>query len=185
MRRSASLFAGVVIAAALVGILVKIGRPAARGPEPSASAQGSAAPETPAAPEGSGVILPNGEVPEAPELEVAWPTDGGANLPANAPGTVGFGVVLFSYQGAQYAPQNARSKAEALEKAKGVIEEAKKDFALAVKKGDHGSTADAGHIPRGVVEPEIEMVLFTLEKGAVHPQPLDTPRGYWVVRRND
>jgi hypothetical protein len=124
-------------------------------------------------------------LPESPELEVAWPTEGGAPLPANAPGSVGFGVVLFSYQGAQYAPPNARSKAEALEKAKGMIEEAKKDFAAAVKKGDHGSTADAGHVPRGVVEPEIEMVLFTLEKGAVHPQPLDTPRGYWIVRRND
>jgi hypothetical protein len=183
MRRSASFFAGVVIAAALVGMLVKFGRPAALGAPPSASAEGSSAPAAPAAPEGSGVVLPNAEAPEAPEL--AWQTDGGVDLPANAPGTVGFGVVLFSYQGAQYAPPNARSRAEAMEKAKGVIEEAKKDFALAVKKGDHGSTADAGRIPRGIVEPEIEKVLFTLEKGAVHPLPLDTPRGYWVVRRND
>jgi hypothetical protein len=184
MRRSASIFAGVAIAAALVGILVKFGRPAAVGARPSADPVASAEPEIPA-PEGSSVVLPAGQAPPTPELEVAWTTDGGANLPANAPGNVGFGVVLFTYQGAQYAPQNARSKSEALEKAKGVIEEAKKDFAAAVKKGDHGSTADAGHIPRGVVEPEIETVLFTLEKGAVHPLPLDTPRGYWVVRRND
>jgi hypothetical protein len=24
-----------------------------------------------------------------------------------------------------------------------------------------------------------------LEKGKVHPEPIDTPKGYWVVRRNE
>jgi len=108
---------------------------------------------------------------------------GGKPLPAGAPATVSFGVVLFTYQGVQFAPTGARTKEEALEKAKGVVEDAKKDFAEAVKKGDRGSTADAGRIPRGVLEPELELVLFTLDKGAVHPEPIDTPRGYWVVRR--
>ena len=59
------------------------------------------------------------------------------------------------------------------------------DFSAAVAKGDHGSTTDAGRIPRGVIEPPIEYVLFMLEKGKVHPEPIDTPRGYWVVRRNE
>ena len=61
---------------------------------------------------------------------------------------------------------------------------AKHDFAAAVSKGDRGSTADAGRIPRGVLEPPIEYVLFMLDKGAVHPTLIDTPRGYWIVRRN-
>jgi hypothetical protein len=36
-----------------------------------------------------------------------------------------------------------------------------------------------------VIEPPIEFVLFSLEKGKVHPEPVDTPKGYWVVRRNE
>jgi hypothetical protein len=54
-----------------------------------------------------------------------------------------------------------------------------------VTRGDRGSTANAGRIPRGVLEPAPEYVLFTLPKGEVSPTPVDTPRGYWVVRRND
>lgn len=104
-------------------------------------------------------------------------------MPSGAPATVSFGVVLFTYQGVQFAPPGARSKAEALEKAKAAVEEAKKDFAEAVKKGDRGSTADAGRIPRGVLEADLELVLFSLDKGGVHPEPIDTPRGFWVVRR--
>jgi hypothetical protein len=106
-------------------------------------------------------------------------------LPASAPASIGFGVVLFSYAGAQAAPDGARSRDAAKERAKSVIEEAKRDFKAAVAKGDRGSTADAGRIPRGVLEPAVEYVLFSLEKGAVYPEPVDTPRGYWVVRRNN
>jgi hypothetical protein len=36
-----------------------------------------------------------------------------------------------------------------------------------------------------VLEPPIEYVLFLLEKGAISPTPLDTPRGIWIVRRNN
>lgn len=106
-------------------------------------------------------------------------------LPATAPTALRFGVVLFSYAGAQAAPDSARSKEAARERAQSVIEEAKRDFKGAVSQGDRGSTADAGRIQRGVLEPAVEYVLFSLEKGAVHPEPVDTPRGYWVVRRND
>ena len=111
--------------------------------------------------------------------------DGGTALPSGAPGTVSFGVVLFTYQGVQFAPPGARTKAEALEKAKAAVADAQTDFAEAVKKGDRGSTADAGRIPRGVLEADLEFVVFSLAKGAVHPEPIDTPRGFWVVRRVD
>jgi parvulin-like peptidyl-prolyl isomerase len=113
--------------------------------------------------------------------------DGGKvpELPASAPARIGFGAVIFAYQGAQGAPRDARSKEEARKKATEALELAQKDFAAAVAKGDHGSTTDAGRLPRGVIEPPIEYVLFTLEKGKVHPEPIDTPRGYWVVRRNE
>lgn len=174
---------GVLSSAALVAAMYKAGSPGSRGASPAPSASASALPLASAAPApstsageeelGGPSLLPVGE-------EVG---DGGKPLPAGAPGTVSFGVVLFTYQGVQFAPTGARTKQEALEKAKAVVEEASKDFAEAVKKGDRGSTADAGRIPRGVLEPEIESVLFTLDKGTVHPEPIDTPRGFWVVRR--
>lgn len=183
MQRWTSVVVGVLSSAALVAAMYKAGAPASRGAMPTPSASASAPPLTSAAPAPSG---------SAGEEDLAGPSllpvpeeigDGGKPLPANAPATVSFGVVLFTYQGVQFAPTGARSKQEALEKAKAVVEDASKDFAEAVKKGDRGSTADAGRIPRGVLEPEIESVLFSLDKGAVHPEPIDTPRGFWVVRR--
>ena len=60
---------------------------------------------------------------------------------------------------------------------------AKSDFSKAVEKGDPGSTANAGFVPRGVLEPSVEYALFTLEKGTVHAEPIETPRGFWIVRR--
>jgi parvulin-like peptidyl-prolyl isomerase len=65
-----------------------------------------------------------------------------------------------------------------------LIPEAKLDFAAAVTKGDRGSTTDAGHVPLGVLEPAAEYLLFTLPKGEVLSEPVDTPRGYWILRRN-
>ena len=112
--------------------------------------------------------------------------DGGSvpRLPADAPSSVRFGVILFAYQGAQYASDDAPTKAEALRRAKEALTLAQQDFGEAVKKGDPGSTANAGRMPRGVLEPPLEYVLFTLEKGTLHDEPLDTPRGYWILRRN-
>jgi len=175
---------GVLCSAALVAAVYTLGGSRARGPAPSASASASVGAPTPTAPVPSGSA--GSEEPSAPSLLPA-PEEtgdgGGRPLPAGAPNAVSFGVVLFTYQGVQFAPAGARSKQEALEKAKGLVEEAKKDFPEAVKKGDKGSTADAGRIPRGVLEPDLELVLFGLEKGAVHPEPIDTPRGYWILRR--
>jgi hypothetical protein len=141
-------------------------------PLPSASVAPSAAlADTDAEPSTGFDVLPDGRrVPD---------------LPATAPTSLSFGVVLFSYAGAQAAPDTARTKEAARERALAVIEDAKRDFKSTVAKGDRGSTADAGRIPRGVLEPAVEYVLFSLPKGTVHPEPIDTPRGYWVVRRND
>lgn len=106
-------------------------------------------------------------------------------LPASAPQEVTFGVVVFAYQGAQFAPPGARSKDQAKEKAIAAAAEAKHDFSAAVAKGDHGSTSNAGRMPRGMLEAAPEYVLFSLSKGEVASEPVDTPRGYWVLRRID
>jgi hypothetical protein len=104
-------------------------------------------------------------------------------LPATAPKTCGFGAILFTHEGAQFAPRKARSKAEALQLAKNALPRAEQNFAEAVKLGDPGSLADAGSIGRGILERAVEYRLFTLEKGQVGPEPIETPRGYWVLKR--
>jgi parvulin-like peptidyl-prolyl isomerase len=183
------LFVAAVAAAAVLGLRPKREPEHAPAPRatasakmvasaaPSASAAPADAPEQAAGPTHEGVITEGFET---------FP-DGGKvpELPASAPTRVGFGAVIFAYQGAQGAPRDARRKEDAKKKAIETLELAQKDFAAAVAKGDHGSTTDAGRVPRGVIEPPIEYVLFTLEKGKVHPEPIDTPRGYWVVRRNE
>jgi len=121
-----------------------------------------------------------------PDSEAEERPNGGPvpKLPADAPSSVRFGVILFRYRGAQYAGGEARSKPEALALAEATLKEAEKDFEEAVKKGDPGSTGDAGRLPRGILEAPIEYVLFTMQPGTVYREPVDTPRGYWVVRRN-
>ncbi len=136
--------------------------PSAPLPQPSAST-------SPTPPGRDFAVLPDGR-PVPP-------------LPTSAPQEVGFGVVLVTYDGAQFAPRKARPKAEARSLAEQLAEVAKTDFVSAVNKGDPGSMSDAGSVPRGVLEPALEYVLFTLAKGEVAPTPVDTPRGYWVPRR--
>jgi hypothetical protein len=104
-------------------------------------------------------------------------------LPATAPKSCGFGAILFTFEGVQLAPRNPRGKGEALQLAKALLPEAELDFAQAAKKGDPGSMADAGSITRGVLERSVEYQLFTLEKGKVYPEPIETPRGFWILRR--
>ena len=93
-----------------------------------------------------------------------------------------FGVILVTYKGAQGAPPNARSREAALELAKQIAVDAKQDFKAAVGKGDKGSDANMGRMPRGVLEPAPEYVLFSLPKDGVS-DPVDTPRGFWIVHR--
>lgn len=195
MQRTTSVTVGLLFVAAVAAIAVLGLRPK-RVSEPtpapkssiSASRVASAAPSGSAAPTAAPADLDGGSSGEASVTEgfENFP-DGGKvpELPASAPARVGFGAVIFAYRGAQNAPADARSKEEAKKKAVETIELAQKDFAAAVATGDKGSTTDAGRLPRGVIEPPIEYVLFTLEKGKVHLEPIDTPKGYWVVRRNE
>ena len=195
MQRTTSVTVGLLFVAALAAVAVLGLRPKrvpelTPAPKPSASAHAvtssSAAPSASAAPAAE---VADGGVPGDLAVTEGFETfpDGRKvpELPASAPARIGFGAVVFAYRGAQGAPADARSKEDAKKKAAETIELAQKDFAAAVAKGDHGSTTDAGRLPRGVIEPPIEYVLFMLEKGKVHPEPIDTPRGYWVVRRNE
>jgi parvulin-like peptidyl-prolyl isomerase len=103
-------------------------------------------------------------------------------LPEKSPKSVKFGVVLVTYAGAQGAPPTARPKREALELAKKLAIDAKTDFKGAVVRGDSGSLDDLGRVPRNVLEPAPEYVLFTMAAGGVS-EPIDTPRGFWIVKR--
>lgn len=194
MQRTTSVTVGLLAVAALAAALVLGLRPK-RAPEPQSAPKPSATAAASASPTPSASALPAPVKEDAsaaagePGVTDGFETfpDGGKvpELPASAPARVGFGAAVFAYRGAQGAPADARSKEEAKKRAVEVIELAQKDFAAAVAKGDRGSTTDAGRLPRGVIEPPIEYVLFMLEKGKVHPEPVDTPKGYWVVRRNE
>jgi hypothetical protein len=108
-------------------------------------------------------------------------------LPPTTPRQVRFGVVLLSYVGAQPSAAGGgrmptRSKAEARAMAERLVTTATQDFHAAVQQGDAGSTDDIGRVKLGLLEPAPEYVLFTLGIDAVGG-PVDTPRGYWIVKR--
>jgi len=90
--------------------------------------------------------------------------------------------VLVAYAGAEDAPRGVRSKKDALELAEKLAAQAKTDFHAAVRRGDEGSSDDVGSMTRGFIEPAPEYVLFTLPVGGVS-DPIDTPRGFWIVKR--
>ncbi len=115
-----------------------------------------------------GQLLPNGQ--PAP------------SLPADGPKSVTFGAALIEYRGAQGATTGARSKEEALSLAKHLAELAKTDFKAAVSQGDKGSSEDFGALPRGILEPGPEFVLFGLAVGDTS-EPVDSPRGFYVFKR--
>jgi hypothetical protein len=118
----------------------------------------------------AGASLLTGEIP--PPLE------------PNAPKAVKWGCIILTYKGAQGAKQNARSREEALKLAESIAADAKQDFKAAVSRGDPGSQESLGTIQRGFLEPAPEYVLFSLAKGGVS-DPVDTPRGFWIIKRND
>jgi PPIC-type PPIASE domain len=120
---------------------------------------------------------------DLPELEPV--SDGGPSvLPSGAPRTVHLGVVLVTFQGAQGAPATARPKPEARDIADRLSADAKTDFHGAVQRGDNGSSDDIGRVPRGVLEGATEFVVFSLTPGSVS-EVLETPRGFWIVKRID
>lgn len=106
--------------------------------------------------------------------------DGG--MPSGAPRAIRIGVVLVQHQGAEGASSASRSKKDALELATRLAEGAKSDFKKAVKEGDTGSSEDIGRMPRGVLDPRTEIAVFSLAAGDVS-EVLETPRGYWIVKR--
>jgi hypothetical protein len=108
-------------------------------------------------------------------------------LPATTPRQVRFGVVLVSYAGSQPSAAGGgraptRSKAEARALAERLVATATQDFHAAVQQGDGGSSDDVGRVKLGVLEPAPEYVLFSLGVDTVGG-PVDTPRGYWIVKR--
>jgi hypothetical protein len=109
-------------------------------------------------------------------------------LPAGVPREVRFGVVLVSYAGAQPSVAggrpSSRSRADAKLLAAKLLGTAQQDFHGAVQQGDAGSSDDVGRVKLGILEPAPEYVLFTLAAGGV-AGPVDTPRGYWIVKRLD
>lgn len=115
--------------------------------------------------------------PLAFTLDAAPPQTGG-------PRTVKVGVVLVSWHGAENAGTNTRPKADAATKAQELAAIAKTDFRRAVTQGDPGSAEDIGRIPRGTLDPRTESVLFTLPSGEVS-DPIETSRGFWIVKRLD
>jgi hypothetical protein len=107
-------------------------------------------------------------------------------LPFSVPRQIRFGVVLVSYAGAQPATTGGRPAVRSHEDAKILAERlvlsAAQDFHAAVEQGDPGSADDVGRVKLGILEPAPEYVLFTLPPGGVGG-PVDTPRGYWIVKR--
>jgi hypothetical protein len=188
MNRWATVVAGASLVALIGALVWKSGR----GPSNAAVAgAASADPETRA---GSG---PDAGAPAEPLLMLKFSGDGGlattaprgetkdddfAGLPSGSPKTVRFGVILVQYRGAEFAPPTARPKQEAIALARTLAEAANTDFKAQVGLGDPGSMEDAGRIPRGVLEPAVEYALFMLPRGSVS-EPIDTPRGFWIVRR--
>jgi hypothetical protein len=105
-------------------------------------------------------------------------------IPSGAPRSVKIGVVLVSFAGAEGAPSSARSKKDAQAIAERLGGEARADFHHAVTAGDPGSSDDIGRLPRGVLDPRTEVVVFGLSPGDIS-DVLETPRGYWIVKRID
>lgn len=187
MQRWTSLAFGLLFVAAIVGLLFT-----GHTPEPTVASAAPSASSPPAPP-------PSSADPVA--VDALTPVDAGADsaessafsklpdggevpkLPDSAPKTVTLGVVLFQYRGSQGAARSARTKEEARKKAMDALPLAGKDFDEAVKHGDPGSLTNAGALPRNVLEPAIEYTVFTLKPGELYPEPLDTPRGFWIVRR--
>ena len=110
--------------------------------------------------------------------------DASVIMPSGAPRSVKLGVVLVSFAGAEGASPSARSKSDALAIAERLGGEARADFHRAVTSGDPGSADDIGRLPRGVLDPRTEVAVFGLAPGEIS-EVLETPRGFWIVKRID
>ena len=190
-------FAALPVGAIVVMLTL---RPEKAGESPTATASADAGAGRPSSDAGGAVAASDAGEPPTPPAEDGTGTlpdspftgsDAGATLingtapPAlagDAPKSVVFGVILVQYKGAQAAPASARSRDAALELTRQLAADAKTDFKAALAKGDRGSVDNAGRMPRGMLEPAPEFVLFSLPKDGVS-DPVDTPRGFWIMHR--
>lgn len=192
MQRWQAAFFGALLVLATV-VVMRAGSwrspgPATAPPAPAASVvppvREDPAPSRPLALDlDAGIELPLDE----PTVDAGEALPSGSSAPVlgdGAPKSVSFGAVLVEYRGAEAASHGARSREEALALAKKLADQAKSDFAAAVKAGDRGSSEDIGSIPRGVLEPGPEFVLFNLKVGDVS-DPVDSPRGFYIFKRID
>ncbi len=194
MRTWSAIVMGLLLAGALALVALRTGPTKATpvvamdgGPDGGDAGADAAAPAVVDASSGdAGAVTEDGGEPEPILPSDAGTTLGDGEAPpalaTEAPKSVTFGVIMVMYKGAQGAPTSARSKEEAQALAKQLAEEAKADFKATVAKGDKGSIENAGRMPRGMLEPAPEFLLFSLAKGAVS-EPVDTPRGFWIMQR--
>ncbi len=179
MQRSTSIALGALVVAVVAGLLIRSGHRTPPPERPTWAAALSASSAVIPVPALSVSVLP---FPSA--LASPTPSASMRKLPTSAPKTLHFGVVLVQYRGAQFAPDQAPYKPDALQRARQLAEVAKRDFKAAVAQGDPGSVEDAGRLGRNILEPAAEVELFSLAPGGVS-DPVDTPRGYWIARRLD
>lgn len=181
-QRAASIVlgAGVVVLAAWIAMSQSDRRPARAEPDAGASATQVLAARADASTESPASSAKEADLDAG--LSLALLADGGLALPTGAPRSVKIGVVLVQFAGAEGASSTARSKRDALSHAQALAASAKEDWKRAVKDGDSGSAEDVGRIPRGVLDAATEVAVFSLAPGDVSGV-LETPRGYWIVKR--
>lgn len=196
MRRwSAPLGLGLLVLVS--GVLVFRERDAQSSPvsspaAPTAAAEAPVAPApAPSEPSANAVVAVASE--PAPTLTTTRRSlsfdvlEDGSPVPAlepTAPRRVKLGVALFRYRGAEGAGSQSRTRDEAERLAVAALAKGGDDFGQVVALGDPGSAVDVGWVGRGVLERSVEYAVFGAKVGETLTKPLDTPRGFWIVRRH-
>lgn len=195
MQRNLTIAFGLAVVALAIALAVK--SVPSRSTDSTASIDGGALFDAATdGPTGTGLDAASGTVgsvgDDSPGDDSPSPVDAGElrladgtlvpPLGPKAPKHVRFGVVLVAYAGAEGASPKARSRTEALALATKLAVDARTDFAGAVRNGDDGSAADIGVVDRNTLEPTSEAVLFALTVGGTSGV-IDTPRGFWIVKR--
>ena len=175
---------GAPAPSAVTEALRDAGPPADAGARADAAATAETTPAPPAPPPEDGPAQPDSPFVDRDAGTTLLSGTAPPSLAGDAPKSVVFGVILVQYKGAQLAPPSSRSREAALELARQIAADAQTDFKAALATyGDKGlSLENAGRMPRGMLEPAPEYVLFSLPKDGVS-EPVDTPRGFWIVHR--
>jgi hypothetical protein len=180
-ERWASILVGLAVVFVVSWMTLEASHPAAR--RDRGADAGAAAARAIAMPDAGAAPTAEREEPDGGlQLPIISLGDAAMLMPSGAPRQVKIGVVLVAFQGAEGAAPNARNKRDALTLAEQLGQEARLDFHHAVTAGDSGSSDDIGRLPRGVLDPRTEIAVFALAPGEVS-DVLETPRGYWIVKR--